>query len=53
MPDDFVNTFGKTTMADLATVYEVPLYTIQNWVNTARKQGRIAPARPRAKAVRA
>jgi hypothetical protein len=47
MPEDFVNTFGKTTMADLAEVYQVPRHTIQAWVNTARKQGKIPPARSR------
>ncbi len=49
MPDDFVQTFGKTTMADLASVYEVPLHTVAGWVKTARKQGLIAPATPRRK----
>jgi hypothetical protein len=47
MPDDFVTSFGKTTMADLATVYHVPLHTVQAWVRTARKQGLIAAAAPR------
>ena len=47
MPEDFVNTFGKTTMADLAEVYQVPRHTIQAWVNTARRQGKIPPARSR------
>lgn len=50
MPDDFAGTYGKTTMADLADVYRVPLHTIQGWVNTARKQGKIPPARSRNKA---
>lgn len=50
MPEDFVNTFGKTTMADLAEVYQVPRHTIQGWVNTARKHGKIPPARSRSAA---
>lgn len=45
VPDDFVNTFGKTTMADLAEIYHVPLHTIQGWARTARKQGKIPPGR--------
>jgi hypothetical protein len=49
MPDDFVATFGKTTLADLADVYDVPRHTVQGWVNTARKQGKIPPATPRKK----
>ncbi len=47
MPDDFVTSHGKTTMVDLADVYQVPLHTVQGWVNTARKQGKIPPARSR------
>jgi hypothetical protein len=50
MPGDFVNTFGKTTVADLAEVYQVPRHTIQAWADTARKQGKIPPARSRSRA---
>lgn len=47
MPDDFIASFGKTTMTDLADVYEVPRHTIQGWVTTARKQGKLPPAHTR------
>ena len=50
MPDDFVQTFGKTTMADLATVYNVPLHTVAGWVKTARRQHLIPQATPRKRA---
>jgi hypothetical protein len=49
MPDDFVQTYGKTTQADLAAVYEVPLHTVTAWVQSARRQGLIPPAISRKK----
>jgi hypothetical protein len=47
MPDDFFDRFGTKTMSALATDYAVPLHTIQSWINTARKQGKLPPARQR------
>jgi hypothetical protein len=47
MPDDFFDKFGKNTMAELAEEYEVPLYTIQSWISTARRHGKLPPARKR------
>jgi hypothetical protein len=47
MPGDFFDRFGKSTMAELAEEYSVPLYTIQSWISTARKQGKLPPARER------
>jgi hypothetical protein len=49
MPDDFIQTFGKTTLSDLATVYNVPLHTVNAWVRTARQKGLIPAATPRKK----
>jgi hypothetical protein len=47
MPTDFLSRYGTSTMAELAAAYGVPLYTIQSWIGTARKQGKLPPARKR------
>jgi hypothetical protein len=47
MPADFLTRYGQNTMAELAELYEVPLYTIQSWISTARKQGKLPAARKR------
>ena len=47
MPADFLSRYGTSTMAELADAYGVPLYTIQSWIGTARKQGKLPPARKR------
>jgi hypothetical protein len=47
MPADFLTRYGQNTMAELAGLYEVPLYTIQSWISTARKQGKLPAARKR------
>ncbi len=48
MPEDFVSTYHQApTVAALAEVYGVPVYTAQNWINTARKRDMIPAARSR------
>ncbi|HEY1487233.1 MAG TPA: hypothetical protein VGF84_14095 [Micromonosporaceae bacterium] len=48
MPDDFADMYRQApTVAAVADYYQVPTYTAQGWVQTARKRGLIPPARGR------
>jgi hypothetical protein len=46
MPADFVDRYERSaTIGALAESYGVPRHTAQAWINTARRHGRIKPAK--------